>query len=168
MSLQFAAADPAAIPVWFATRSTWPDIAARLPAAAASYARASGFEGKAGRHCVAPDGKGDIAAVLFGLEDGEDPRDAFLPGRLPGLLPPGVYRFANAPHDAPLAALAWLLGSYRFLGYLAAGKAAPTLVAPKGVDAGRVEIIAQSVALVATSSTRRPTTWGRRRWPPPR
>ena len=147
LSLQFAAANPAAIPIWFATRSTWSDLAPRLPAAAAAFAKASGFEAKAGRHCLTPDAAGAIAAVLFGLEDGDEPRDPFLPGRLPGLLPPGVYRFANAPHDATLAALAWLLGSYRFTAYLDAGKPPPGLVAPKDIDAERLAAIAQSVAL---------------------
>ena len=31
------------------------------------------------------------------------------PGQLPGLLPPGAYRFANAPHDTRLATLAFAL-----------------------------------------------------------
>ena len=33
------------------------------------------------------------------------------------MLPPGVYRFANAPHESRLAALAFALGSYRFARY---------------------------------------------------
>ena len=58
----------------------------------------------------APDGK--IAQVLFGLEDESSrSRDLFRPGALPGLLPPGVYRFANAPHDLRLATLAFALGT---------------------------------------------------------
>ncbi len=58
----------------------------------------------------------EIAQVVFGLEDETSKfRDPFRPGQLPGLLPPGVYRFANvAPHDARLATLAFALGSYRF------------------------------------------------------
>ena len=43
--------------------------------------------------------------------------NAFLPGLLPGVLPAGTYRFANAPHDARLAALAFALGAYRFTRY---------------------------------------------------
>jgi leucyl aminopeptidase len=59
---------------------------------------------------------GAIAQVIFGLEDdgAKLPRPV-PPGRtLPGLLPPGTYRFANAPHDTRLAVLAFALGSYRF------------------------------------------------------
>ena len=56
--------------------------------------------------------------MLFGLEPaGKADKDRFLPGRLPGLLPAGTYRFANAPHDARLAALAFALGSYKFTRY---------------------------------------------------
>ena len=56
--------------------------------------------------------------MLFGLEDAASKsRDLFRPGALPGLLPPGVYRFANAPHDTRLATLAFALGSYRFSRY---------------------------------------------------
>ena len=65
-----------------------------------------------------PSADGNIAQVLFGLEDETSKsRDLFRPGALPGLLPPGVYRFANAPHDTRLAALAFALGSYRFSRY---------------------------------------------------
>ena len=55
--------------------------------------------------------------MLFGIEATDDVKDLFLPGRLPQLLPDGVYRFANEPHDARLAALAVALGSYRFTRY---------------------------------------------------
>ena len=39
------------------------------------------------------------------------------PAQLVGLLPPGTYRFANAPHDTRLAALAFALGAYQFARY---------------------------------------------------
>ena len=148
MSLRFATASPAAIPVWFATYDTWSWVAEQLPASAAQYAQATGFEGKAGRLCIAPDAKGRIAAVLFGLESANARgRDPFLPGRLASQLPPGVYRFANPPHDPTLGALAWLLSAYRFSAYIKDGSPAPQLVAPAQVDAARVEIIANAVAL---------------------
>ena len=59
-----------------------------------------------------PGGDGGLAAVLFGLEAPDaKTKDLFLPGQLATLLPAGTYRFANAPHDARLAALAFALGS---------------------------------------------------------
>ena len=61
-------------------------------------------------------------------------------------MPAGVYRFANAPHDPELAALAFLLGLYRFDRYRADPAERPRLVAPDGVDAARLEAIARAVA----------------------
>ena len=148
VSLRFAAAAPAAIPVWFATTDTWSWVADQLPASAAHYAQATGFEGKAGRICIAPDAKGRIAAVLYGLEPAKARwRDPFLPGRLASQLPPGIYRFANPPHDPALGALAWLLSAYRFSRYVEAGSPAPQLTAPAQVDAARIENIANSMAM---------------------
>ena len=59
-------------------------------------------------------------------------KDRFLPGRLTGLLPAGAYRFANAPHDARLAALAFALGSYKFTRYRKAEPNGAQLEVPDG------------------------------------
>ncbi len=86
--------------------------------------------------------------MLFGLEDetGKS-RDLFRPGALPGLLPPGVYRFANAPHDVRLAALAFALGSYRFSRYRKNDLPNVRLVPPDGVDIGDITRIAEAATL---------------------
>ena len=76
-----------------------------------------------------------------------NPRDLFRPGTLPGLLPPGIYRFANAPHDARLAALAFALGSYRFTRYRKADAPDVRLVPPDGVDAADIARMAEAAAL---------------------
>ena len=97
-----------AIPITFATKSTWEALAAALPAQARQFARANGFSGKPGACLTLPAADGAIAQVLFGIEDeAAKSRDLFRPGALPGLLPAGTYRFANAPHDVRLAALAF-------------------------------------------------------------
>ncbi|MBY0256450.1 MAG: leucyl aminopeptidase family protein [Methylobacterium sp.] len=70
-----------------------------------------------------------------------------LAGKLPGALPPGTYRFAEADgFDAAAATLAWLLGSYRFRRYRDAGPERPALVAPEGVDGEALWRIATAVA----------------------
>src|SRR3979411_1746083 len=103
------------IPITFAMRTTWDAICAGLPGEARQFALANGFAAKPGACLTLPAADGKIAQVLFGLEDETSKfRDLFRPGSLPGLLPPGVYRFANAPHDIRLAVLAFALGSYRF------------------------------------------------------
>ena len=138
-----------ATPVWFVTAKTWPHIEAGLPAPAAAFAAASGFEPKPGRSQILPNASGAVAAVLFGIETAEAPvKDLLLPGKLATLLPPGVYRFANAPHDA--APRRALLAAHRLSLRALQGRffrAEARLCAPEGVDAARIERIAAAVAL---------------------
>src|SRR5262249_17768457 len=105
-----------ATPVTFATKSTWNAISADLALSARQFALANGFEGRPGSCLALPGAKGEITRVLFGLDDEKAKfRDPFRPGQLPGLLPPGTYRFDNiTPDQAHLATLAFALGSYRF------------------------------------------------------
>ena len=142
-----------AVPIWFVTRESWAKVRAEIPGFVATFADASGFKSTAGRHLIASGPRGEMAGVLFGLE-AEDTtyRDSFLPGKLVTLLPEGVYRFANDPHNGAAgldrAALAWALSSYRFARYKKSSVEFPKLVAPKGIDVARIESIAASVTLV--------------------
>ena len=136
-----------AIPIWFVTGATWPALRVALEPGARAFVDAAGFEAKPGRHLLLP-GKGDgLGGVLFGLEGEEADKDPFLPGRLAELLPPGTYRFANAPHDARLAALAVALGAYRFTRYRAADAKDVRLAIPDGVDGADLSRIAAGVTL---------------------
>jgi leucyl aminopeptidase len=85
---------------------------------------------------------------VFGLED-EDSKflDPFRPGQLPGLLPAGVYRFANAPHDTRLATLGFALGSYRFSRYRKRDAPEVRLVPPDGVDVSAISRMAEAATL---------------------
>ena len=133
-------------PIWLVTEQTWPDVAGQLPPIAQGFARAQGFEGKAGSHCLLPDADGSLMGVVFGL-NGEDARhnDPFLVGKLPTLLPEGVYRFETEAPNQALATLAWLLGSYSFDRYRKRNGKAVRLVTPGGVDAEEVSHIANAV-----------------------
>ena len=158
-----------ATPITFVTKSSWDAVREALPPAQRQFATASAFAAKPGGYLALPAPDGAIAQVLFGLEDdGARSRDPFRPGALPGLLPPGTYRFANAPHDARLAALAFALGSYRFARYRKVDRPDVRLVPPDGVDPAEIDRMADPASWHATSSTRHPTTWGRRNWPRPR
>ena len=88
----------AAIPIWFVNGATWDAVRAGLDDAACRFAQAAGFEPVSGRHAFLPGPDGTLAGVLFGQENDAARRDAFLAGKLAGVLPPGTYRFANAPH----------------------------------------------------------------------
>ena len=147
MPLQFAAPDCHACPIWFVTAANWPEVLAAIGPAAARYAAACGFEPKPGRLQLLPDGDGGLAGALFGLADREARgRDPLAAGRLATSLPAGTYRFANPPHEPELAALAFLLGLYRFDRYRSDPGGRPQLVAPEDVDPARVEAIARAVA----------------------
>jgi len=139
---------PNAIPITFVTKSSWDQVAEALPPAQRQFATANGFTAKPGGYLALPAPDGAIAQVLFGLEDeGARSRDLFRPGALPGLLPPGTYRFANAPHDARLAVLAFALGCYRFARYRKADRPDVRLVPPDGIDAAEISRIADAAML---------------------
>ena len=138
-----------AVPITFATKATWDAVSAGLPAPARQFALANGFAAKPGACLTLPDANGEIAQVVFGLESETSKfRDPFRPGQLPGLLPPGVYRFVGvAPREARLAALAFALGSYRFGRYRKNDAPEVRLVPPEGVDVAEIMRIAEAVAL---------------------
>src|SRR4029077_16464016 len=100
----------------FVDTTSFAKVVAKLDQRTRAFVKAAGFEPKAGRHLVLPAARG-TGGVLFGIERPSAEKNSFLPGLLPGLLPAGTYRFANAPHDTRLAALAFALGSYRFSRY---------------------------------------------------
>jgi leucyl aminopeptidase len=134
-----------AVPVTFITAATWPELRARLHARERAYAEAAGFEPRPGQHLLLPGSKGELAGVLFALD--EAPSDPFRAGALPGLLPAGTYRFANPPSDAGLAALAFALGSYRFGRYRKNDDKTLRLELPAGIDGEDVTRIVEGVWL---------------------
>jgi leucyl aminopeptidase len=137
-----------AVPIWFVTSETWARVRDQLAPAARRFAETAKFEPKAGQSLLLPGPDGALSGVLFGLEppDKQD-KDRFLPGRLPALLPAGTYRFANAPHDARLAALAFALGTYRFVRYRESEDKEVRLELPDGLDGDELTSIAEGVFL---------------------
>jgi leucyl aminopeptidase len=137
-----------ATPITFVTKSSLGGIVEQLSAASRQYIEAAAFKAKPGQCLLLPSAKGGIEAVLFGIEDHSAKwRDPFRPGQLPGLLPPGVYRFANAPHDARLAALAFALGSYRFSRYRKADAVDVKLQLSNELDSEDISRMAEAAAL---------------------
>jgi leucyl aminopeptidase len=138
----------APVPIWFVASDTYAQVREQLGAAARRFAESAKFEPKPGHLLLLPAAEGALAGVLFGLEPPDKPdKDRFLPGRLPSLLPAGVYRFANAPHDTRLAALAFALGSYKFTRYRKTEPSAAQLELPERVDGADLSRIAEGVAL---------------------
>jgi len=144
----FVAPGGASVPVWFVNADNWTLVRAQLGAAAQRFAESAKFEPKAGQSLLLPGDNGALAGVLFGIEATDKPgKDRFLPGRLPGLLPGGTYRLANAPHDTRLAALAFALGSYKFTRYRKAEPNGAKLEIPDDVDGADLSRMAEGVAL---------------------
>jgi leucyl aminopeptidase len=139
-----------AIPIWFVTAANYPDVRKVLGTELCAFADAAGFEPKAGRQLLLPGKNGQggaLGGVLFGLEGADDSKDPFLPGRLPQNLPAGTYRFANEPHDARLAALAFALGTYRFTRYRKAEARDVKLDLPQRIDRDDLARIVEAVTL---------------------
>jgi len=142
----YIARSKAAQPIWFVTPTDFSKITAKFDKRTRAYIKAAGFEPRPGRHLVLPSNSG-TGGVLFGIEAEKADKNAFLPGLLPGVLPAGIYRFANEPHDTRLAALAFALGTYRFTRYRSAKDKAVKLVLPAGVDGEELSRIAEGVTL---------------------
>src|SRR5437763_9412278 len=144
----FAQAGGAAVPIWFVTTETYARVREELPPAARRFAETAKFEPKAGQSLLLPGPDGALIGVLFALEGADKAdKDRFLPGRLPALLPAGTYRFANAPHDARLAALAFALGSYKFTRYRKAEPNGAQLALSNEIDGEYLSRIAEGVSL---------------------
>jgi len=144
----FAPPDGTGTPVTFVTPATWADVRSRLDARTRAFAETAGFEPRPGRHLLLPGPDGALAGVLFTIENaGDTSADPFRAGALPTLLPARSYRFAEAPAEAQLAALAFALGTYRFGRYRKLDESLARLELPAGVDGEEVTRIAEGVFL---------------------
>ncbi|GAB1717990.1 MAG: Leucyl aminopeptidase [Nitrobacter sp.] len=137
-----------AVPITLVAAAAWEKTGATLDGPARRFAEANGFAAKAGQYLALPGASGEVSHILFGLGDTAGrSHDPFLAGKLPGLLPAGTFRFANATDDMHLATLAFALGSYRFDRYRKADAPKARLVPPDGVDVADISRMADAAAL---------------------
>ncbi len=144
------APDPDALPLHVVAEDALDGWLAVRPAAERAWIEAHGFTAKLGETLVLPGAGGMPAAALVGWGSARArARDRFHLGAAVAKLPEGRYRLEDADSglDARLEALGWLLAQYRFDRYKAGRRRAVDLVAPAGVDAGRLAVIADGVAL---------------------
>ena len=115
-------------------------------AATAAWASAHDFTGKSGQLLVLPGPDGAVAGALFGAGETFDPTSA---RALAVRLPAGLWRLEGVHGaEAETAAMAFVLGGYRFDRYRArSGAERPQLVAPKGMDVAAALRIAAACAL---------------------
>ena len=137
-----------AVPIYFLNSSNSDAVTRGLSAKARAFTAAAGFEAKPGKVLLVPGDDDALGAVLFGLEAPDaKTKDLFRPGQLSALLPAGTYRFANAPHDARLAALSVALGNYQFTRYRKGEARNVRLALSDGVDGEDLSRIADAVTL---------------------
>src|SRR5262249_14497111 len=137
-----------ATPIWFVHSANLGSVQKEIGERGRAFVATGGFEAKPGRLLLLPAADGKLAGVLFGVEKTRQGEiDPFRPGQFARLLPPGTYRFANAPHDARLAALAFALGAYQFTRYRKADTRKVRLVVPDGVDGEDLSRIVEGVTL---------------------
>jgi len=140
-----------AIPVLGVTADTLKAVIKPLSGAQKAWVKANGFTARPNTHLCVADGEGDLALVLYGMRQASTV-DPFEPGTLSGVLPSGDYVLASGFSNPELAALGWILHSYKFTRYLnskentKADKPA-RLVCPDGVDSARLIACADAVML---------------------
>ena len=154
------------IPVWLARNAGWLREAP-LTGAQKAWVEAQGFKGGASKHLLLPGPDGALAGVVLGLGEARagDPMDKpeLAVGHLPGVLPPGCYHLADELGEPELAAVAWGLGAYRFRRYKSGDgeEAAQLKCRAASITPARSRHRRRRSGSAATSSTRRPATWGR-------
>ena len=124
------------IPIYVVRPQDWSEHKEELSRAHQNTAQHYNFEGKAGQLLTLFGGEGLIDAVYFGAGQVQDDHEGPIRiGKLTGLLKQGYYKFKALPEDysAPLCAVGWGMGGYKFEAYLSRVTDFPVLV----IDAER-------------------------------
>lgn len=150
MSVQFADAIPNSIPVHVIDEAdfvSWVDLQTSFTK---TWIETNEFRGALHQALVVPDADGTPAMAFVGYGTAVSRRRGrFHLAGAAAKLPMGTYHIASGISDdhLPQETLGWLLQSYRFDRYKPSAPMAAQLVAPKGVDADEITILAQSEAL---------------------
>lgn len=150
MPATFATVTPDAIPVYIVEPGGLPDWIGTQDEATANWIAASGFKAALGEVVVYPFPSGKPAGVLAGWGDAKArARGRFHMATVAEKLPAGVYEIASGLDEADLeeAALGWLMSAYAFDRYKDKKASVAQLVAPEGVEAARLEVLAEADAL---------------------
>ncbi|WP_170447289.1 leucyl aminopeptidase family protein [Ruegeria arenilitoris] len=150
MSLSFAPSDAPAIDLHVLAQDGLVPWLKSQPDETQAWVVANGFTGAIGQVLLVPGPTGAPQFALAGY--GTDTRRArvrFPLAAAAEVLPEGTYRIASGlPADrAEIEALGWLLTGYSFDRYAEQSGAKARLVAPDGVNAPRIEIMANAEAL---------------------
>jgi len=146
--MRFASPEAVSRPLYLV--ETGDDLPAELSPAQREFAISQDFSGALGSLCLLPNEHGAVACALFGYGTAaKRARQRYSLAAAASKLPAGAWRLASdLPADTlQTEALGWLLEGYRFDRYGKAAAPEAQLCAPAGVDARRLEIMAEAEAL---------------------
>lgn len=149
MTPKFAPPSDAAIPLIAVTSDALDTTLANLPSASADWLRSMGFKAGIGAMAALPNPDGSIKAVYAGLGGSDQTRVRFGIAAVAAKLPAGTYRLDTTLMGPALdqAALGLLLSMYQFDRYKVGAPQDRAFVAPSGVDASRLEALAEGECL---------------------
>ncbi|GGX40640.1 leucyl aminopeptidase [Tateyamaria omphalii] len=149
MTLSFATPDDSTRPVHLLDEAAALDWLATQSQPVQEWANTHDFKGALGQALLLPDDAG--AVIGYGTERTRA-RDRFHLAAGAAKLPAGAYRLVSDLDPDTLAseALGWLLAGYRFDHYKDQTGMRAQLVRPEGIDAAKIEAIANGEALSRT------------------
>ena len=149
MSLKFAPETPDAMPLHLIEADALSDWLQSRPDSVSEWVGNAGFTAALGSTLIVPGDNGSISMALAGYGGAAARgRGRFHLAGMAANLPEGDYRIEGLdPGRAEEEALGWLLSGYAFDRYKDQKPAKARLVAPAGVDAARLEVVAAGEAL---------------------
>ena len=150
MSPQFSPVPAAsAIPLYVIEQDALDSWIAAQPDHVATWVQNAGFTGALGSTLIIPTADGSLSMALAGYGSARSrARGRFHLAAAATALPEADYRIEGLdPARVEEEALGWLLSSYAFDRYRAQSGAKARLVAPAGLDSGRIEAIAAGECL---------------------
>ncbi len=149
MSLTFVRSAENAVPLHLVASGDVEAFIAGCDERTANWLRSTGFDGSIGSAALIPAPDGGVEAAVVGLGAAGQTRTRFVAAAGAAKLPAGTYAIESAATGADLSehCLGLLLSGYRFDRYGSAKSAGPRFVAPEGIDASRVEVLAAAEAL---------------------
>jgi leucyl aminopeptidase len=147
MSQYFSYTAKQSTPIYPLTEKTLARFASKQPAHVSRWIKTHGFIAKPDSYLLVPDSKGDIMAVLAGVDVA--PRIWSL-AHLPAILPQGNYRIESDFKKETLVevALGFALAQYQFTRYKKIDRKALTLVLPKSIDISKIQMRVDAIHLV--------------------
>ncbi|MES0862105.1 leucyl aminopeptidase family protein [Ruegeria sp. SCPT10] len=151
MPLSFAEPTDPFVPLHVIAQSDLDAWLADQPEHVGRWVAANGFTAALGQILLVPDDAGGTICALAGYgTESKRARKRFALAAVAESLPEGTYQIASGldAERAEMECLGWLLTGYTFDRYASKSPAKTGLIAPEGVDAARIEAMANAEALI--------------------